>query len=72
MNMVVSMPDLKGFVDDIIEVCFNDGGIDGYDIQEMAIEYGLLKKVEMSERCCEACRCAEHGDFPQTCYQKAY
>lgn len=40
------------------------------DLQELAVEHGLLFEVEVHEPCGEACFCAENGDFdggPMTC-----
>lgn len=41
----------------------------GGDIQEWAVEYGLLKEVEVTEPCGEGCECASIAEFPLTCYE---
>ena len=43
---------------------------DGGDLQDAAVEFGLLETVEVHESCGDNCLCAEFG-FPQTCYRKA-
>lgn len=43
------------------------GDLDGGEIQDAALAFGLLHEVEVSESCCDECRCAEYDDFPQTC-----
>ena len=68
----MNKPDFKGFVNHIIE-CGWEGDIDWRDIQEMGIQFGLLKEVEMKEPCGEVCSCRKYGvDFPTTCYRKTY
>lgn len=41
---------------------------DGADVQDKAVELGLLVEVQASEPCGESCSCAEFG-FPVTCYR---
>ena len=42
--------------------------LDGFDIEEMAIEAGLLVQVEVAEPCHEeGCACAAAADFPTRC-----
>ena len=46
-----------------------DGGIDGFDLQDYAIEFGLLSGKTVNGPCCEeGCNCAETAEFPTTCY----
>jgi hypothetical protein len=45
------------------------GSLDGGDIQDIAEACGLLVPTEVTAACGEACRCAEYGDFPQTCFR---
>lgn len=45
-------------------------GLDGGELQDLAVKHRLLKPEERTEPCCEeACICAEYG-FPTTCYRK--
>ena len=53
----------------LIMQAWQDGGIDGGDLQDIAIGCGLLKPTEMTEPCGEVCICAEVDDFPATCYR---
>lgn len=43
------------------------GGLDGGEIQDAALAFGLLHEVEVTEPCCDECQCAEYDDFPQKC-----
>jgi hypothetical protein len=45
--------------------------IDGGWLQDKAEEFGLLKRVTVTEPCGEICSCAEYDDFPQECLQIA-
>lgn len=61
------------FANHVINGVFEGGDWDGGELQSLAVQYGLLKPVEMRERCGEACSCAENGaDFPATCFRKTY
>ena len=70
---------LESFVAALFDAAgWPDGGdIDGFQFQELAVEYGILIPREVTEPCnkgCEdtvGCHCAEYGDFPQTCYRMA-
>lgn len=42
---------------------------DGADVQDKAVELGLLVEVEVEGPCGENCACAEFGDFPTNCYR---
>jgi hypothetical protein len=44
---------------------------DGFDLQDLAIAYGLYDAIDVTEPCSEACACAEYGDFPTTCYRRS-
>ncbi len=45
------------------------GTLEGCDIEDYAVEHGLLVSFEATEPCCEdECACAEVG-FPATCYR---
>lgn len=45
------------------------GTWDGCEIEEMAIEAGLMTAVEVTEPCCEGCACASVDNIPGTCYR---
>jgi hypothetical protein len=44
------------------------GTIEGCDIEEKAVELGLMTVTEATESCGEGCVCTEYG-FPATCYR---
>jgi len=46
-----------------------DSDVDGDELQEAAVDCGLLKPFEVTEPCGEGCRCADYGGFPLTCYR---
>lgn len=46
-----------------------DGDVDGGELQDAAVECGLLAPHKVNEPCGEGCRCAEVGDFPLICYR---
>lgn len=46
-----------------------EGDLDGGDRQDLALKYGLLDEVRVTEACGDLCQCAEYGDFPQMCNQ---
>jgi hypothetical protein len=46
------------------------GDVDGGDIQDKALDLGILTTHEVSEPCGEHCACAEYG-FPATCLREA-
>jgi len=46
--------------------------VDSFDVQDKAVEFGVLVGVQVTERCGESCNCEEyHGDFEGgvTCYR---
>lgn len=45
--------------------------IDGYALQDKAVELGILTPVEATEPCGDHCACNELDDFPQTCLRLA-
>lgn len=63
---------LVGFVDAIIQVVWDAGSLDGGDIQDLALEHGVLKEVDILEPCSEFCACAEVTEGPYKCYRKTY
>jgi hypothetical protein len=46
-----------------------DESRDSEDVQDWAVEAGLLVPTPVTEACGEWCACAEWDDFPQTCYR---
>lgn len=62
---------LREFANWAINACFEGGGVDGGEIQDKAVECGLLVEKTMPEPCGENCSCAQNGaDFPAICYRK--
>lgn len=45
--------------------------LDGEEIQEIAVEHGLLIGTVKTERCGDWCGCAEYDEFPVICYHKS-
>lgn len=63
---------LEGFARELLKLSDFRDDIDGGDFQDIAIKYGILKGVEVTEPCSPLCNCAEYfgsDDFPQTCYR---
>jgi hypothetical protein len=65
---------LRGFSREIIDC--HTGSLDGCEIEDLGVEYGLLDRVEATETCKPydehgetECGCAEYG-FPITCYRR--
>lgn len=72
LNAALNQPPLTAaqrFADYACDIS-SGSGLDAADLQETLVEHGLLKPVEVTERCGEGCSCASYGDFPQTCYQR--
>lgn len=71
----MSEPDYKGFAIAIVEGWpepFAEG-LDGFDLQELAEKYGLLRKERRVVPCDpETCQCAEFYDTGDTatCYRR--
>jgi hypothetical protein len=54
----------------VIKAAIEGMDVDGGDVQDWAIEAGLLVATEMTAPCDpDHCPCEERGDFPQTCYR---
>jgi len=71
------MPDVqevkfKQFADELITIALQGCDADGGSIQDLAVALGLLKEVTATEKCGEACACAEVSGFPTQCFRKAY
>lgn len=48
-----------------------DGGIDGFDLQDIAGECGMLCSVQATEPCGRDCNCAsECGEWPVECFRR--
>lgn len=59
--------------DDVINAAFEGGSLDGGEVQDQAVKYGLLTERKMDEPCSPSCLCAENSvDFPTHCCQKNY
>lgn len=73
MNQNDQMREALRMIDTIIDAAFDGGNYDGSEIQDMAVEHGLLKQEEMKEPCSGNCTCLEAGaEFPTQCYRKTY
>lgn len=60
---------LRQFVNEIISGTLAGGSFDGGDIQEMAVQHGLLRSEQRDEACGDVCNCSEFG-FPCECFRK--
>lgn len=60
---------LRQFANEIISDTLAGASFDGGDIQEMAIQYGLLQSEQRNEPCGDVCNCSEFG-FPVECFRK--
>jgi hypothetical protein len=66
----MSQPDLKRFAERVLDAA-NYGDLDGGDLQEIAVECGVLREITVTEPCGEDCGCAEfHTTGPWTCYRR--
>lgn len=65
-QIMTEIEQLRGFANYLM----SGDDIDGGDVQDAAVEFGLLQAFEVSEPCGESCVCVEYGDFPQVCYRK--
>lgn len=68
---------LRSFAQAIMEAAdWPDGGdVDGFQVQELAEEHGLLVKTEQTKPCGENCSCLEYNGevsekWPAICYRK--
>ena len=66
----VSAVNLRNFANSMIDIALEGGNADGAQIQELAVEHGLLKPEQRTERCGDTCSCAEYADFPVECFRK--
>lgn len=61
---------LRGFANYLMETLPDTYTVGTGDIQDAAVEFGLLQAFEVSAPCGEACVCVEYGEFPHICYRK--
>lgn len=66
----VVVVNLRDFANAMIDIALEGGNADGIQIQELAVEHGLLKPEQRTERCSDTCSCAEYADFPVECLRK--
>ena len=60
---------LYEFFKEGVDCAFTAADQYGADIQEKAVELGLMHKVEATEPCGENCMCEEIAGFPVDCYR---
>ena len=60
---------LYEFFKEGVDCAFTAADWYGADIQEKAVELGLMHKVEATEPCGENCMCEEIAGFPVDCYR---
>lgn len=62
------------FINHIINGVFEGGDFGGGELQDLAVQYGLLKPVEMQAPCSkDHCQCADNdAAFPTICLRKTY
>ena len=63
---------LKGFADAVIAVSFDATSLDASDIQEIAVNHGLLEAHTFTKPCGNDCLCELETGFPATCLRKTY
>jgi hypothetical protein len=59
---------LRGFARDVMSA-WPDGGIDGGELQDIAVKHGLLIPETRIEACGENCACVYYG-FPTNCHRR--
>lgn len=68
--------DFKSFCDEILAQFFEGyNEIDMCDIQSIALDHKILKRVTVNEPCGDDCSCAEYigiDEFPLSCFRKNY
>ena len=65
--------DFVGFSEAILGGWIEGYSFDGFDIQELAVQYGLLRSQEMQEPCGEICACRDfQSGFPTECFRKTF
>jgi|LULS01.1.fsa_nt_gb hypothetical protein len=73
----MSGPDYKGFAIAVMESSgWPEGGeLDPFELQEMAIEHGMLRPEKRTTFCADECPCMEYvdfEDFPFECYRREW
>lgn len=63
--------DFEGFARHVMLNRF-DGDLDGFDMQDLGVQFGLLKPVTVTKACCSTCMCDEVDSFPQVCYKLTF
>lgn len=61
---------MRDFANAMIDIALEGGNADGAHIQALAVEHGLLKPEQRTERCGESCSCAAFADWPVECFRK--
>jgi hypothetical protein len=64
---------LRAFAQAVMRGFPETHGVDGFEAQDLAVKYGLLAPVEVTEPCGEGCACAEFDDDfsgGATCYRR--
>lgn len=66
---------LRTFALDVMGEWPHECGVDGFQLQDLAVKRGLLKPVTMTAPCGEGCQCAEYYESDElaegvTCYRK--
>lgn len=69
LNQLDGMDSLRAFANAMVEAAFEGGSLDGGDIQDIAVNHGVLRIEVRAESCGEACNCHDFG-FPVECYRK--
>jgi hypothetical protein len=59
---------LRAFAFDVMEA-WPDGGLDGGELQDIAVKHGLLIPETRIESCGENCTCVDYG-FPTNCHRR--
>lgn len=71
LSLIAEVRQLRRFAGLVFRAHRNDGypgDVDGSEIQQWALECGLVAERQMTEPCSEHCTCAEVCDWPITCY----
>lgn len=66
---------LRAFARDVMGEWPHECGVDGFELQDLAVKHGLLVPVKMTSPCGEGCQCAEYYESDElaegvTCYRK--
>lgn len=75
LSAIAERDALRRFAQEVMEA-WPEGGIEGDDLQEIAVEHGLLAKVLKFQPCGDNCACADSRPDPDewdegvTCYRR--